>query len=239
MGAAGGEGGAGSAPAPPLVALDVNPDALAATRETLAAHGLSGELVRADLLAGLRRGVFDLVLFNPPYVPTPPDELERAARERGLAAAWAGGERGRVVIDRFLDQLGGRDEGPSPPRSASASASASTSAPTSACFLAERGCCLMIALAQNDPEGILDGLGARGLQGRVLERRRADEEFLCVLKMWRAGESEYGDCGPEFPESRSRGSGNPPGRPRRPETPLSGDRRVPRRSAGPRSFSKW
>ena len=191
LGAAGGEGGAGSAPAPPLVALDVNPDALAATRETLAAHGLSGELVRADLLRGLRRGVFDLVLFNPPYVPTPPDELERAAQERGLAAAWAGGERGRVVIDRFLDQLGGRDEGPSPPRSASASASA----PTSACFLAERGCCLMIALAQNDPEGILDGLGARGLQGRMIERRRADEEFLCVLKMWRAGESEYGDCG--------------------------------------------
>ena len=180
-------GGGGSAPAPPLVALDVNPNALAATRETLAAHGLSGELVRADLLAGLRRGIFDLVLFNPPYVPTPSDELEQAAEERGLAAAWAGGERGRVVIDRFLDQLGGSDEGTSPPRSASAQ--------TSACFLAERGCCLMIALAQNDPEGILDGLGARGLQGRVIERRRADEEFLCVLKMWRAGESEYGDCG--------------------------------------------
>ena len=51
----------------------------------------------------------------------------------------------------------------------------------------------MIALAQNDPGDILAGLGARGLQGRVLERRRADEEFLCVLKMWRAGEPEYGE----------------------------------------------
>ena len=99
--------GARGAPAPPLTALDVNPEALAATGGTLAAHGLSGALLRADLLSGLRRGVFDLVLFNPPYVPTPPEELERAAGERGLAAAWAGGERGRVVIDRFLAQLGG------------------------------------------------------------------------------------------------------------------------------------
>lgn len=37
-------------------------------------------------------------VFNPPYVPTPDQEVSRG----GIAAAWAGGDRGRKVIDRVL-----------------------------------------------------------------------------------------------------------------------------------------
>lgn len=37
-------------------------------------------------------------IFNPPYVPTPDEELHRD----GIARAWAGGKHGRAVIDRFL-----------------------------------------------------------------------------------------------------------------------------------------
>lgn len=40
-------------------------------------------------------------LFNPPYVPTDDSEITKG----GIAAAWAGGTNGRVVIDRLLSQV--------------------------------------------------------------------------------------------------------------------------------------
>lgn len=63
------------------------------------------ELVRTDLLLGLHTrlaGCVDLLLFNPPYVVTPDDEV---ALGTSIAAAWAGGWKGRRVIDRLLPRL--------------------------------------------------------------------------------------------------------------------------------------
>ncbi|EPY28390.1 hypothetical protein STCU_05155 [Strigomonas culicis] len=50
--------------------------------------------------------LFDLILFNPPYVPTSQAELDDALQRRDIiTAAWCGGPRGRVVLDRFLAAL--------------------------------------------------------------------------------------------------------------------------------------
>lgn len=48
------------------------------TRETLSAHGLQADVVVTDLVHGLEKrlaGSVDVLLFNPPYVPTPEHEV--------------------------------------------------------------------------------------------------------------------------------------------------------------------
>jgi release factor glutamine methyltransferase len=113
---------------PRLLATDVNPRAAAATISTLAAHGLGSlaDVVVTDLVQCLQprmNGLIDLLVFNPPYVSTPDEEVARG----GLAAAWAGGNRGRVVIDRLLPLL--------------------------PALLSSRGEVLMICLQENQPDG--------------------------------------------------------------------------------------
>ena len=48
---------------------------------------------------GLRvAGGVDLLLFNPPYVPTEDSEVQHSP----LHSTWAGGVQGRRVMDEFL-----------------------------------------------------------------------------------------------------------------------------------------
>jgi release factor glutamine methyltransferase len=75
----------------PVIATDINPHAVHAT----AARGV--EVVRTDLFAGIC-GRFDLIIFNPPYLPT----LEGECLDDWLEYALDGGETGRDVIERFL-----------------------------------------------------------------------------------------------------------------------------------------
>lgn len=76
-----------------VVATDVNPAAVRAARE----RGV--QAVRTDLVAALD-GSFDLVVFNPPYLPST-DETP----DDGMARALGGGETGREVAERFLDDV--------------------------------------------------------------------------------------------------------------------------------------
>jgi len=78
-----------------VIATDTNPQAVA--NATL--NGV--EAIHGDLFANLHRR-FDLIIFNPPYLPTHSD-----MSSDWLTRAWDGGPSGREVIMRFLSQVDG------------------------------------------------------------------------------------------------------------------------------------
>jgi release factor glutamine methyltransferase len=86
---------------------DINPDALRIAQETAAANHVVSPLhvhpcdLASDVLETLRNQV-DIILFNPPYVPTPDDEVGSSI---GIEASWAGGLHGRRVVDRAIPQI--------------------------------------------------------------------------------------------------------------------------------------
>ncbi len=85
-----------------VLAVDVNPNAVRCAKVNARRNGVLGKIsfVCGDLFNPLRRNtVFDLVLFNAPYLP-----VEEKPRE-WIEYAWAGGKNGRRIIDRFLNDL--------------------------------------------------------------------------------------------------------------------------------------
>jgi release factor glutamine methyltransferase len=66
------------------------------------AHDAGVSAVQANLVAPFPTGIFDAVVFNPPYLPTPSE------REWDDPLEWAlsGGEDGRAVIEPFLHDVG-------------------------------------------------------------------------------------------------------------------------------------
>jgi len=83
-----------------VVATDLNPYALRLAHAKARDEGLEVALVRTDLARGLGR--FDRVLFNPPYLPTRPEERDLDPWEN---LALDGGPDGCRVAVRFLAQL--------------------------------------------------------------------------------------------------------------------------------------
>ena len=81
----------------PTLATDVNPLATNLTRANARRNGISLDVVRADLFHGLR-GKFEVIAFNPPYLPLHP-------RRGWLDRAWSGGQGGEEVILRFLHDV--------------------------------------------------------------------------------------------------------------------------------------
>ena len=78
-----------------VVGVDVNPHACRQAR------GQGLPVVRGNLTDPFRDGTFDTVLFNPPYLPTPPEVEGDDWQERALS----GGPDGRRVIEPFLDDV--------------------------------------------------------------------------------------------------------------------------------------
>ena len=128
------------------LAIDLNAHANTCTRATGIANGVQIEPVRTSLLSGLRsrlNGQVDVLLFNPPYVPTEEEEEMMAQGKGGIEGSWAGGETGTKLVDELID--GGIIFN----------------------ILAQKGRFYLVAIKQNNPVSLVKRLLAQGLDADV------------------------------------------------------------------------
>ncbi|KAK3616890.1 S-adenosylmethionine-dependent methyltransferase [Elasticomyces elasticus] len=167
------------------IGTDVNPFACEATAETV--RLATAEQVKAskdagkfcdclvgDLSTALRPGVVDILIFNPPYVPTEAlpemqgnevtgsqDVFERDSRL--LALSYAGGINGMETTDRLLDQLPG--------------------------VLSHRGVAYVLLCKQNFPNAVIERIqkwsGGWNAVNIGSSGKKAGWEQLCILRIWR------------------------------------------------------
>lgn len=138
-------------------AIDINASACVCTKKMALQNQVHVEVIQADLFAGIGTfGHIDVVFFNPPYVVTPHEEV---VSEDMIVRAYAGGDRGREVVDRFLPLLSQR--------------------------LSEKCIFYLLAIKENDPPDIVRVMLQLGFYGETLISRQVPGEKLCVLKFTR------------------------------------------------------
>jgi release factor glutamine methyltransferase len=150
-----------------------------AVRESSTGGGLWLDAVQGDLVSPLRQGQVDVLVFNPPYVPTealpsvtPPTREEGQQQQqegkfeeesRLLELAYAGGKDGMETTERLLDALAGT--------------------------LSARGVAYVLLCAGNRPEEVKERI--RGWEGGWraetvgMSGRQAGWERLQIVRIWR------------------------------------------------------
>ncbi|PSP62535.1 methyltransferase [Halobacteriales archaeon QH_8_67_36] len=109
-------------------------------------------VVRGDLVVPFQDGAFDLVAFNPPYLPTPAG----AEWDDWMEHALSGGEDGRRLVDPFLGSVGR--------------------------VLAPGGEVLLLVSSLTDPHAVCVYAREEGFASEVLTSEKHPYEALVVLR---------------------------------------------------------
>lgn len=131
-----------------VIGSDINPHACRRARDR------DLDVVRADLVAPFVDRTFDVVVFNPPYLPTLPDA---EPTDDWYDIALTGGESGRAVIEPFIDDVGR--------------------------VLAPEGVVLLLVSTATGVDEVVEYAGRRGFSAAAVEDVPFPGETLTVLKL--------------------------------------------------------
>ncbi|KAL1737505.1 S-adenosyl-L-methionine-dependent methyltransferase [Schizophyllum commune] len=146
-------------PGVPILCADINLHACKCTRQTGFKNQVMLEPINASFASPLRsrlKNSVDILLFNPPYVPTESEEAYYAQSGMTLPGSWAGGTDGMQVTDLFLPDVPD--------------------------LLSPRGRFYLVAVKQNNIQDIASRMGVMGLDCETVLQRRAGREHLFILR---------------------------------------------------------
>jgi release factor glutamine methyltransferase len=137
-----------------VVATDVNSIAVRCALQNAVLNNVADkmDIRQGELFEPIKKDErFDMILFNAPYLPSEEWEEQELASQ-----AWAGGETGRKVIDRFI-------------REASA-------------YLRENGRILLVQSTLSDVEQSFRMFAEFGLDAKVIAEKKVDFETIVVIE---------------------------------------------------------
>ncbi|OBK31103.1 methylase [Mycobacterium asiaticum] len=87
-----------------ITAYDICPHAVRYSRGNATSAGVDVDVRQGSWAVALEHAPFDVVVANPPYVPTPPvDDSEEISPSAGPSWAWNAGPDGRLVLDPLCE----------------------------------------------------------------------------------------------------------------------------------------
>ncbi|MBN2734199.1 MAG: methyltransferase [Methanomicrobiaceae archaeon] len=129
------------------IAIDINPYACISAKKS------GVEVIRCDLLSCINTR-FDLILFNPPYLPTVSEEKI----DDWLEYALDGGEDGRKTIYKFADMLGD--------------------------IMSKTGRCLLLVSSLTGVDEVSDYFSRLGLLSLIVAEEKIEDEKLYILRIF-------------------------------------------------------
>lgn len=137
-----------------FLAVDINPQACMVTRKTSITNKVNVEVIQMDLVQFIHtKNIFDLIVFNPPYVVT---ESIEGFDDTLISKAWAGGCEGREVMDRLF--------------------------PLIPDLLSNNGLFYLLLIKENKPQNIIKIFKGLNMTGSIVIERRVRGEHLYVLR---------------------------------------------------------
>ncbi|XP_022837111.1 hemK methyltransferase family member 2 [Spodoptera litura] len=137
------------------LSTDINFKACVMSKQTAAYNKVKLDTCNMDLTSSFTDNVFDVIIFNPPYVVTESEECGGC----DITASWAGGTKGREITDRLINMI---------PKK-----------------LANNGVFYLLLIEENIPDEVVQIMSGYGYKSEVVLKRKVRNEQQLVFKFFR------------------------------------------------------